>query len=467
MASKLRVLTIVALLFLLCGAAVQATTLHITVKDSDDGSVIKGASIYIDGSYEGTTGSSGTYSYYHSDSDDFTLKVTKSNYDNWVEEIGGDDTSVTVRMTSDTLALKVTVYDADSFGPVSGIWVNVKGDDGTSDSDRTDSSGLAEFDVTKDEDYTVTIDADGYASFSQDVSMSDEARSVQYWLYPTDRFAFKVLDADGDPISGATVTVGGTVKGTTGSEGTVATTLDTGESYLVKVTADGYQDYSQEMYIGENAVLTTINLVRSTSSVFLSVFDASKSPVSGATVTLDGDEVGQTDSYGRYTFSSLVAGTHTITVTATGYSSWSKTIESTDEQTDLVAELSSVSVPVSVLVETADHAPLAGVAISVNGEAGGVTATDGTLSLDLAPGTYNITGTLDGYVAASSVQQISTGSSGESCLLTLRSVGLPLGIIGVVVVVVLVLVVVGGVVMVRKTRHQSSHSRRPNKRHGF
>lgn len=467
MASKLRFLAFAALLLLLCGTVVQATTLHITVKDADDGSVIKGASIYIDGSYEGTTSSSGTFSYYHSDDDDFTLKVTKSDYENWVEDIDGEDTSVTVRMKSDMLALKVTVYDADSVSPISGIWVNLKGNDGTSDSDRTDSSGLAEFDVNEDEDYTVTIEADGYAYFSQDIEMSGEARSVQYWLYPTDRFAFRVLDADGNPISGATVTVGGTVKGTTGSEGTVATTLDTGESYLVKVTADGYQDYSQEIYVGENAVLTTINLVRSTSSVFLSVFDASKNPVSGATVTLDGAEAGQTDSYGRFTLSSLVAGTHIITVTATGYSSWSKTITSTDEQTDLVAELSAVSVPVSVIVESADHTPLAGVAVSVNGEARGVTATDGTLALDLTPGTYNITGTLDGYVAASSVQQIATDSSGESCLLTLRSVGLPLGIIGVVVVVVLVIAAVGGVVMVRKTRSPSSHSHRPNKRRGF
>lgn len=59
---------IIALLLscaLLCCSA-QAVTLRINVADEKTGSALVDASIYIDGSYVGSTASDGIYSYYHS-----------------------------------------------------------------------------------------------------------------------------------------------------------------------------------------------------------------------------------------------------------------------------------------------------------------------------------------------------------------------------------------------------------------
>lgn len=470
MVSKLCFVAVALLALLLCGTAVQATTttLDVTVKDAEDGEVIKGATISIDGSEEGTTNSYGEYSYRHSKTSRYTLEVTKSGYKDWSERIDADDTSVTVRMDRDSLDLKVTVYDADTFLPVSGVWVEIT-NKATSEkeSEKTDSNGLATLEVEVNEDYAVKIDADGYDLLQRDIEIDDEAAPVQFWLYPEGRFAFRVLDAkDNTPITGATVKVGGTVRGTTGGDGIVTTVLDAARRYLVEVTQSAYRDYSQEVYVGENAVFTDIFLSKSTYPVFISVFDTRRMPVVGASVSVDGKNVGVTDTYGRFSLESVVAGTHTVEVSAPGYVSWKGSCNSRDQKTDLVAELAPVSVPVSVIVGSPDHKPLAGVAIGVNGTARGVTAADGTLKIDLAPGSYNISGTFDGYKPIYRVQQVSVGSSGESCSFTMQPVGLPLGIIGVVAVI-LVLVTVAGMVVSGKVQVPSRRGRRPGRRGGF
>ncbi|WP_067048155.1 carboxypeptidase regulatory-like domain-containing protein [Methanofollis ethanolicus] len=469
MVCKLRFLTIAVLALLLCGTAVQASTLvDVTVKDADDGTSLKGATVYVDGSDEGTTNSYGEVSYRHSKSSRYTLKVTKSGYKEWSKRIDADETSVTVQMDRDTLDLKITVYDADTFLSVSGIRVEITSkEDSERESEKTDSTGLATFEVKANKDYTVTIDADGYDLLQRDIEVDDEAEPVQFWLYPEGRFAFRVLDAkDHLPVVNATVKVGGTVRGTTGSDGFVTTVVDTDRQYLVEVTHPAYSDYRQEVSLQENAVRTDIFLSKSTYPVFISVYDAAKAPLAGASVSVDGKNVGETDNYGRFSLESVVAGTHSVEVSAPGYVSWQGTCDSREQKADLVAELVPVSVPVVVIVGSPDHKPLAGVAIGVDGAARGVTGADGTLKLDLAPGSYNVSGMFDGYKPTYLVQQVPVGSSGESCSLTMQPSGLPLGIIGVVAVI-LVLVAVAGVVVAGKMRTPTRRTHRPGRRGGF
>ncbi|MDD4255657.1 MAG: carboxypeptidase regulatory-like domain-containing protein [Methanofollis sp.] len=469
MVCKLRILIIAALALLLCGTAVQASTLvDVTVKDADDGTALKGATVYVDGSDEGTTDSRGEVSYRHTESSRYNLKVTKSGYKDWYERIDADDTSVAVRMDRDSLDLKITVYDADTFLPVSGVWVEIANKvSGEKDSEKTDSTGLATFEVKANEDYSVEVEAKGYDLLQREIEIDDEVEPVQFWLYPEGRFAFRVLDArDHVPIANATVKVGGTVRGTTGRDGFVTTVLDTDRRYLVEVTHPAYSDYCQEVSIPENAVLTDIFLSKSTYPVFISVYDAAKAPLAGASVSVDGKDVGVTDNYGRFSLESVVAGTHAIEVRAPGYVAWQGSCNSRDQKTDLVAELVPVSVPVAVIVGSPDHKALAGVAIGVNGTDRGVTGADGILKLDIEPGSYNVSGMLDGYKPTYLVQQVPIGSSGESCSLTMQPSGLPLGIIGVVAVI-LVLVAVAGVVVAGKVRTPSRRNRRPGRRGGF
>ncbi|TAJ45284.1 carboxypeptidase regulatory-like domain-containing protein [Methanofollis fontis] len=459
-----------ALLFVLIAmmllvGAVQALGLTITVRDGDDNAYVQGASIYVDGAYEGITDSYGEFYFYHTYDSRFSLRVVRSGYEDWSDTIDEDDTSVTVLLEPDTVDLEVVVYDADSIEPISGAWIEILAGGGSVvESGRTNSLGLASFDVDAEGEYVVEIEADDYEGITRDLEMDGEARTVQFWLYPTGRFAFRVLDAQtSDPIANATITVGGTVRGTTGSEGTLATVLDLGRSYLVGVTHPSYREYAQEVYIAEDSVVTDVFLSKSTYPLFISVFDTEKKPIEGATVTVDGSVAGTTDAYGRFSLGSVVAGSHAIGVSADGYASWQGTCTSFDQKSDIVAELAPIPVPVSVLAEDSEHRPLQGAAVAVDGVVKGSTAVDGSIALSLTPGVYNISASHEGYRTAYLDRQIAVGSSGESLMMTLDADGIPLWILGAVAGVLVVAVIVVPVVL-GKAKGLTLRRKKPGRR---
>ncbi|MDK2975258.1 MAG: hypothetical protein PWP08_1629 [Methanofollis sp.] len=466
--SKLRVIIgLICIAALLC-CSVHAVRVEIRVLDDDDRSEIYGASVYVDGDYEGKTDTDGELTFSHSFNSEYTLEVTKSGYEDWEDDIDEDDTSVTVYLNPEELSLDVVVYDADTATPIDNAKVTITRDsDDDKDSDWTDKDGTVSFDVDEDEDYTIKIVASDYGTVSREVEMDDDDETLQVWLYPEDRFAFKIVDAgDGTPIEGATVIIDDKVEGVTGSDGIFATVLDPGKSYDIEVTHPSYGDYSRELSVEKDVIATEIALSRTVGSVIISVLDENAHAVSGAEVTFDGSVKGATDSNGRLILGQVNAGSHTVAVSADGYTSWEGTCTSDDQGADLQVELISGSVSVPVLTEDADHAVIGGVAIRVNGTYQGVTAADGLFSLSLTPGTYNISGSREGYRTAYANVTVTAGSSGESAVLTLASEGLPLAAVGVVAVV-LVLVVVVGVIVARRRRSSSRRSRRPGRRGGF
>jgi len=462
--SQLRIIIgLICIAALLCCSA-HAVTVEIRVLDDDDSSEIYAAYVYVDGDYEGKTDSDGEFTYYHSFDSEYTLEVKKSGYEDWEDEIDEDDTSVTVYLTPEQLALNVVVYDADTVTPIGNakVTVTLEGS-GDSDYERTGSDGTASFDVDEDEDYTVKIVADDYETVTRDVEMDDEDQTLQVWMYPSDRFAFKITDADGDtPIEGATVIIDGSVKGVTGSDGIVAISLSSGSSYTVQVTHPSYDDYSRTLSISEDSIVAGISLSKTIGSVIISVLDENAKAISGAKVTFDGSSKGVTDSYGRLVLSQVLAGSHTVAVSADGYVSWEGTCTSDAGGADLEVKLAYVPVSVSVLTRGPDSAALAGVAIGVNGASRGTTAADGTFSLSLEPGTYNISGSREGYRTAYADRTVTVGSSSDVVTLTLESDGLPLGIVGAAAAIVVVLFL-SGVIVVRRVR-MGGHRRRPGQK---
>lgn len=448
---------------LIC-SAVQATDVDITVKDADDGSYIKGASVYIDDHYEGKTNSYGEFSYEYDGSSRYTLKVTKSGYEDWDDRIDEDERSVVVRMERGTMDFTVSVYDAGTVQPIKGARVEITGiSTSFDDYERTDSSGCASFDLEDGEEYSIEVSADDYAEITREVEVDRDTKSVQYWLYPEDQFAFRVTDDRSNaPIKGATVTVDGKNMGTTDDDGVVTMVLDGDGYYDVEVAHPSYHPYSKEIHLGEHAVIETIQLTKSTASLFVSVFDTEKKPIAGAKVLVDGKEAGTTDAFGRIDLDAVVAGTHTFEVSASGYVGQKESQTIGEGTADVVFELARAKVPVSVLVENPSHEPVGEVKICVNGAAAGSTSSTGMLSLDLVPGTYNITGTMDGYREAVLEAAVKAGSSGESVVLTLEPVGLPLGVIALILVVLVVVIAVAGVVATGRV--ELPNRRKPNRR---
>ena len=193
---------------LLCCTA-QAITLRVSVTDEKTGGALVDASVYIDGTYMGSTVSDGTYSYYHTGEKDLRLKVVRTGYKDWVEYVDSDRTSVSVKMVRKDEILTFELYDALTLQPISGALIRVEGD-GISSSGTTGNDGSTDFSVKAGALYNVEVRTSGYYDLSKTVQMDSGNRVVQYWLFRSDLLAVQVRDGTTfAPIKDAEVLVDG------------------------------------------------------------------------------------------------------------------------------------------------------------------------------------------------------------------------------------------------------------------
>ena len=168
----------------------------------------------------------------------------------------------------------------------------------------------------------------------------------------------RVADAaTGMPIQGATVTItpGGTSK-TTGWNGTASFLVVTGNTYCFTATAQGYAEGGECTYVIKPTTIT-IYLNKSQPAPSLITVDFhvqdadTGSPIAGATVHVSGgnfpygaDMTGLTDSNGDAVFQlypASVAGSYTVTVSASGYQtkSWTVSLPSSPPEQTIVLAL--------------------------------------------------------------------------------------------------------------------------------
>lgn len=417
-----RILCAIAILsFLFC--AVQAIHLDITVRDDDDNSRIENAYIYIDDDYVGKTDSYGEFTYSHSEDDPFLLEVKKTGYDDWDETVDEDDTSVNVYLTSDADTLLVYVFDADTIEPVRDARVKVIAESSDeNESEWVNSNGEAEFNLIPDETYDLEITASGYETVSRTIEMDSGDTTLRYWLISTDRFSFRVLDADDQsPVLNASVYIDGSLAGTTGNAGVFTTQLLRERNHDIRVESPGYSSFQQNTYIDSDEILMAISLSLSVHPVSVIVYDETEVPVENAAVHIDGSAAGVTDRYGKYTLADVVEGTHTITVAKEGYSTWEETRTIRQDDAGISVELKRETTEVSILVENTDHQVVSGALIYVNGETMGFTDEKGRVREDVSSsGVYNFTAMLEGYRPASVEETIPLGTGAAFVTITLE-----------------------------------------------
>jgi hypothetical protein len=453
--------TMVCVLFLLV-SAVQATTLDITVED-EDGDAIENAYIYIDGDYEGATDEDGEYEFEHSLDDTFELKVIKSDYETWKDDIDEDEDSVTVVLESsiEEYDLVIYVYDADTLLPISGAEVAIESEYGDTDEDDTDSSGTVTFVVTEETDYSIAAQDDYYAASSMDVEIEDGDETVFVWLVNEDRVAFKVRDADTHlAIDGAEVIIDGDSKGRTGGGGLLFTQIGGSGTHLVQVVCYGYETYSTSMTLAGSAAYQLIELAEATSYLTITVTDGHGNPLSGATVYIDGDRIGTTDADGEYRDPAMIEGTYTFTISKDNYEEWEETRTIGDTAT-IYATLPIIKTGVTVIVEETDHTVVEGATVTLDGEVIGMTDSAGELDIDLEPGSgYTFDARKEGYENASAVLGIEPGDGSKIVTITLEPefdvVTAGLVILGIVVLAV---VIVGGLRVLRRRGGSSGRGR--------
>ncbi len=273
------------------------------VLDPADGSTIHSHSLHTDGVFGVEASGNGDIITGSFDTSVKAVSVPTSSY-----TFSG---TVTNAQTDTTISgADVTLVDASSGEVVSTV--------------TTASSGQYSFDVTEKGDYTVRVEAGGYESDEQTVTV-DSATTHDVSL------AVKAVSgsvtAGGSGVGDATVELqsDGTVidSATTASDGSYTLQPDTAGTYTVSVSASGYDDDSATV---DTTSQTTLNFgLNATTHAFSgTVIDArSSEAVENATVELQSDgtviDSATTASDGQYDLGNHEEGSYTLRVEGDGY----------------------------------------------------------------------------------------------------------------------------------------------------
>jgi len=447
----------------LCCMVAQAHTLTLTVTDSKTGSPVRDAGVYIDGAFTGRTDADGRFTYDHASSQDLRVKVSKAGYNSWADIISPTTSSVTVPLSRTLVTLTVEVFDKESVQPVADALVKVSGTD-TSESMRTDGEGRADIVLPAMEDYTLEIQSPRYYTLLRSVSLGTTGSTVQYWLTRSDTLAVRVLDAETEsPLPGAEVIADGVSRGETNANGLLSVNLVREETHTIRVEKTDYQTYTTERYLTTEDAVLTVPLSRETSPLTIAVFNEERIPIESATIYIDGEVAGKTDTYGRFPAGAVDAGVHRIGVSARGYADWSENRTISGQGEDLVAVLSYDTTECTIIVEDTDHRVVPDAAIIIDGEVRGHTDSSGRFTTTLTTHhTYNITADAPGYISTSTSVEIPQGIAEKTVSLTLSRNLSPVVIGGLAAVLLVAFVIVALVRRARRKRRSKPKKKRTN-----
>ncbi|HDQ07215.1 MAG TPA: hypothetical protein ENN44_00280 [Methanoculleus sp.] len=395
----------------LCGA-VGGVSLRITVVDDEAGDPVSGAVIYVGGIYQGATNAGGVYAYEHSLNESFRVGIEKTGYTGWQSMVSATQTNLTAELSRRAVPLTVSLYDADTMEPVKGILVKVSGE-GYLSTGTSNAAGDAVFEVKAGRQYSVEVSASRYEPLIRIVEMGNEEKFVDYRLIRDDIFVVEVRDAaTGYPLEGAEVSIDEKPAGKTGEGGRLTTYVERGRTYPVSVVKDEYAAFADQLYIDTDLLVYQVALSKALYPVAISVHEPGKTPIEGATIYIDGAYHETTDAFGRAGIAQLVAGPHVLEVRAAGYETVTREVIVDDSVEDIIIQPDFAMAAVSILAEEADHTPVVGASVLIDGVFVGITGGDGIFETALRTNAaYAISLTRDGYHDASVEERIPKGTS--------------------------------------------------------
>jgi hypothetical protein len=164
-----------------------------------------------------------------------------------------------------------------------------------------------------------------------------------------------------------------------------------------------------------------VPLSRSPYSVFVSVFDESKSPVQGAGIYLGGVLKGVTDQYGQFGLSEISGGTYQLEVRQSGFVSKSQQVVITKNGQSITVELDYELADVTIFVQDSDKKIIPAAQVLVDNLSVGSTDDHGQLTTKLKVNTHhNVTARKDGYQTASTDKIVLPGSTASTVTLTME-----------------------------------------------
>jgi hypothetical protein len=446
-------------ILLLCSSA-QATILQISVQDSRDNSTIPHATVFLNGDNYARTDSYGLVFLNHSGLNDQLIRVSMTGYEDWEKLVAKNETSVLVNLSRKSITLKVNLYDSDSLGAVSGARVNISAEQ-VKQTNVTDVSGSVSFKVNATTLYSIDITAPGYLPQSGIVDIGTKDESVQYWMFPVNRFSFIVKDETGmTPVPEAEVRLNNTIVGKTDSRGVLTAIITRNVAYTIDITKVGYQTFTESRTISETEVLSSITLSKAPLGAFISVFDENRNPITGADVYINSTLSGTTNQSGRINFPDLISGSYNVEVRKTGYRTVNRTILITNKGEDFTFEIPLETADLTLVVQEKDQKLVPNATILMNGNIMGVTDDHGLFRTKVKFNTlYNITAVKDTYQPVSVQKQFAQGNATASVTLLMEK-SLDWGIITIIVIGALGVLIAFGVIRMWRGRKQKHSTRR-------
>jgi PGF-CTERM protein len=194
---------------------------------------------------------------------------------------------------------------------------------------RTNQNGVAETAELERGEYEVWTRAEGFLDMYRDFTLSDPEAELDITISRgSAELTVNVTDDHFDPprpVENADVEIEDDVLSTR-SDGTRTTDMAVNTIYEITVTKDGYGSVTEEVKINEADATVNVSISRTpeitvdsaqdrvvvNESTMVTVTDAYGDPVEGATVSLEGEQVGETDADGELTVQITAPGQQTV-----------------------------------------------------------------------------------------------------------------------------------------------------------
>ena len=409
----------------LCGSI----TGSVATNDSGlkSGVKVKAASSSGERSYETTTDEAGLYTLSNVLHGEYALTFEKEGYETYTTSVTvepGRTSTADAQLKSRFGSIRVIVSFVDKDDPT-GIVVNVYRDGTLVFSATTTSTGIIVIaNLPIGDGYSVIASSDGYGSSGEDkVTVSSGTVSELNLQKLSNRYGSikgRVVDANGDPIESATVSIsssdGNSYTLTTSKDGTFSKTDVAVGTYTVSAgKADFLTTTLPQTYTVESSLITEIKddivLVSRYADIAGKVSYADKEDASNISVTIE-DDKGRTlgtvvtGSTGSYSFK-VESGTYYIRANAQGYFESSKVVNvvSGNDYTVELEDIRSRYGSIKGRVVDASGSPIGSASVNISSDDGNfytlTTSNDGTFcKTDVVIGTYSISVSKVDYLVA-------------------------------------------------------------------
>jgi hypothetical protein len=398
------------------------------VTNSSGGAPIVGAAVSDSGGATTTTDNSGVYTLNGLSPGGHSVTAAAAGFTPQTEPVsvtaGVTTTNLNFNVTANTSsgAISGTVTSASGGTAISGATVSDSG----GASSTTNSSGVYTLAGLSPGSHTLTASAGGFTSATQTASVTaGTTQNLAFSLSPaptTGAVTGAITSASGGtPIGGATVSDSGGAGTTANSSGTYTLAGLAQGSHTLTVSAPGFTPQAQTVSVTAG---TTQNMSFSltsgpppTGTITGTVMATSGgTAISGATVTDSAGATVTTNGSGAYTLSGLPPGSHSLTASATGFTSQVQTATVTAGTAQTIGFSLTMAPTTGAVTGSVTSAPggagISGATVTDAGGASTTTSPSGTYSLNgLAPGSHTLIAAASGFSSATQAVSITTGTT--------------------------------------------------------